>query len=192
MTLDEVKRHIEKHLPGVALKPVRESLLVENPLDLPRVVAFLKADGVLQLNYLSSVTGVDYLHFLECVYHLYSMENKTYSLQLRVRVDREDPHVPSLVPIFRGAELQEREAYDMYGFQFDGHPDLRRILMWDGFAGHPMRKDYKQEDSEVLDSDDIEWLQKHDVKVSEEHIKMAESLQTGGESEQPESEQTEG
>ena len=54
-----------------------------------------------------------------------------------------------------------------------------------------MRKDYKQEDSEVLDSDDIEWLQKHDVKVSEEHIKMAESLQTGGESEETESEQAE-
>ena len=192
MTLDEVKRHIEKHLPGVALKPVRESLLVENPLDLPRVVEFLKADLVWPCNYLSSVTGVDYLTFLECVYHLYSMENKTYSLQLRVRVDRENPHVPSLVPIFRGAEFQEREAYDMYGFQFDGHPDLRRILMWDGYVGYPMRKDYKQEDSEVLDRDDMEWLQKHGVSVAEEHIKMAESLQTGGESEQLESEQTEG
>jgi len=191
MTLDEIKRHIEQHLPDVALKPVRESLLVENAADLTRVVEFLKDDGVLQLNYLSSVTGVDYLTFLECVYHFYSVENKTYSLQLRVRVDRDDPHIPSLVPIFRGAEFQEREAYDMYGIQFDGHPDLRRILMWDGFAGHPMRKDYQQEDSEVLDGDDIEWLQKHDVSVSEEHIKMAESLRTGGESEETQSEQAE-
>jgi len=67
MTLDEIKRHIEQHLPDVALKPVRESLLVENAADLTRVVEFLKDDGVLQLNYLSSVTGVDYLTFLECV-----------------------------------------------------------------------------------------------------------------------------
>ncbi len=191
MTLDEVKQHIEKHLPDVALKPVRESLLVENAADLLRVVEFLKEDESLHLNYLSSVTGVDYLTFLECVYHLYSMDKKECSLQLRVRVDREGSHIPSLTPIFRGAEFQEREAYDMYGFQFDGHPDLRRILMWDGFAGYPMRKDYEQEDSEVLDSDDIEWLQKHDVKVSEEHIKMAESLQAGGESEETESEQAE-
>ena len=137
------------------------------------------------------MTGVDYLSFLECVYHFYSVDTKECSLQLRVRVDRDDPHIPSLVPIFRGAEFQEREAYDMYGIQFDGHPDLRRILMWDGFAGHPMRKDYQQEDSEVLDGDDIEWLQKHDVTVSEEHIKMAESLQTGGESEETQSEQAE-
>ena len=76
MTLDEVKRHIEKHLPDVALKPVRESLLVENAADLLRVVEFLKEDESLHLNYLSSVTGVDYLSFLECVYHLYSMDKK--------------------------------------------------------------------------------------------------------------------
>ena len=191
MTLDEVKRHIEQHLPDVTLKPVRESLLVENAADLTRVVEFLKDDESLRLNYLSSVTGVDYLSFLECVYHLYSMEKKECSLQLRVRVDRDDPHIPSLVPIFRGAESQEREAYDMYGIQFDGHPDLRRILMWDGFQGYPMRKDYVQENSEVLDMEDIEWLKKKGVAVSEEHIKMAESLQSGSESDEPDSEQAE-
>jgi NADH:ubiquinone oxidoreductase subunit C len=59
--------------------------------------------------------------------------------------------VASVTPIWRGAEFQEREVYDLYGVRFEGHPDLRRILMWDGFQGHPMRKDYVVEDQNVLE-----------------------------------------
>ncbi|HWX19205.1 MAG TPA: NADH-quinone oxidoreductase subunit C [Candidatus Binatia bacterium] len=86
--------------------------------------------------------------FLEVVYHLYSMELKHGPLILRVRTeDRADrAHVPSLTPVWRGAEFQEREAFDLYGIVFDGHPDLRRILMWDGFKDFPMRKDYVEPD----------------------------------------------
>lgn len=86
--------------------------------------------------------------YLEAVYHLYSMRGKTGPLILRMRTgDRtEQVHLPSLTPIWRGAELQEREIYDLYGIVFDGHPDLRRILMWDGFKDHPMRKDYEPPD----------------------------------------------
>jgi NADH-quinone oxidoreductase subunit C len=82
--------------------------------------------------------------FLEAVYHLYSMELKHGPVVLRLRtVNRTDQtHLPSLTPLWRGAEFQEREVYDLYGVIFDGHPDLRRILMWDGFKGFPMRKDY--------------------------------------------------
>jgi len=82
--------------------------------------------------------------FLEAVYHLYSMELKHGPVVLRMRtVNRTDQtHLPSLTPLWRGAEFQEREVYDLYGVIFDGHPDLRRILMWDGFKGFPMRKDY--------------------------------------------------
>jgi NADH-quinone oxidoreductase subunit C len=86
--------------------------------------------------------------FLEVVHHLYSMELKHGPVILRLRTeDRvEKNHVPSLTPIWRGAEFQEREAYDLYGIVFDGHPDLRRILMWDEFKDHPMRKDYVEPD----------------------------------------------
>jgi len=86
--------------------------------------------------------------FLEVVYHLYSMELKHGPLILRLRTaDRAaQTHVPSLTPVWRGAEFQEREAYDLYGIIFDGHPDLRRILMWDGFVDFPMRKDYVEPD----------------------------------------------
>lgn len=82
--------------------------------------------------------------YLEAVYHLFSMEKKHGPVILRLRTgNRSDQtHVPSLTPVWRSAEFQEREAFDLYGIVFDGHPDLRRILMWEGFTDHPMRKDY--------------------------------------------------
>jgi len=86
--------------------------------------------------------------YLEVVYHLYSMELKHGPLILRLRTaNRSDnARVPSLTPVWRGAEFQEREIYDLYGVIFEGHPDLRRILMWDGFTDYPMRKDYVEPD----------------------------------------------
>ncbi|HUY80600.1 MAG TPA: NADH-quinone oxidoreductase subunit C [Acidobacteriaceae bacterium] len=82
--------------------------------------------------------------YLEAVYHLFSMEKKHGPVVLRLRTkDRgEGARVPSLTPVWRSAEFQEREAFDLYGIVFEGHPDLRRILMWDEFKDHPMRKDY--------------------------------------------------
>jgi len=86
--------------------------------------------------------------YLEAVYHLYSMELKQGPVILRLRTENraDQTHVPSLTPVWRSAEFQEREVYDLYGIVFDGHPDLRRILMWDEFKDHPMRKDYVEPD----------------------------------------------
>ena len=86
--------------------------------------------------------------FLEAVYHLYSMEKKHGPVILRLRTEsRTDRnHLPSLTPVWRGCEFQEREIFDLFGIVFDGHPDLRRILMWDGFKDFPMRKDYIEPD----------------------------------------------
>ncbi|MGZ5005928.1 MAG: NADH-quinone oxidoreductase subunit C [Chthoniobacterales bacterium] len=86
--------------------------------------------------------------YLEAVYHLYSIAHKHGPLVIRMRtVNRaDDVHLPSLTPVWRSAELQEREIFDLYGIQFDSHPDLRRILMWDEFTDHPMRKDYREPD----------------------------------------------
>ena len=90
--------------------------------------------------------------YLEAVYHLYSMTHKHGPVIIRMRTaDRaEGARLPSLTPIWRSAEFQEREIFDLYGIRFDGHPDLRRILMWDEFEDNPMRKDYVQ-------PDDFEW-----------------------------------
>lgn len=88
--------------------------------------------------------------YLEAVYHLFSMEKKRGPVVLRLRTrDRgEGARVPSLTPVWRSAEFQEREAFDLYGIVFEGHPDLRRILMWDEFKDYPMRKDYVAPDDD--------------------------------------------
>jgi NADH-quinone oxidoreductase subunit C len=90
--------------------------------------------------------------YLEAVYHLYSVAHKHGPVIIRMRTaDRaEGARLPSLTPVWRSAEFQEREIFDLYGIRFDGHPDLRRILMWDEFEDHPMRKDY-------VPPDDFEW-----------------------------------
>jgi NADH-quinone oxidoreductase subunit C len=82
--------------------------------------------------------------YLEVVYHLFSMSKKEGPVVVRMRTGNRtnDVALPSLTPVWRSAEFQEREAFDLYGIVFDGHPDLRRILMWEGFADYPMRKDY--------------------------------------------------
>ena len=86
--------------------------------------------------------------YLEAVYHLYSMAHKRGPVIIRMRTkDRVDgARLPSLTPVYRSAEFQEREIFDLYGVRFDGHPDLRRILMWDEFVDYPMRKDYRDPD----------------------------------------------
>jgi NADH-quinone oxidoreductase subunit C len=111
---------------------------------------FFKEDPRFAMDFCSCVTGVDYLPkadkpgYIEVVYHLYSVTLKHGPIVLKVRAPRElnECRVPSLTPLWRGCEFQEREAFDLYGVKFDGHPDLRRILMWDEFKDHPMRRDY--------------------------------------------------
>jgi NADH-quinone oxidoreductase subunit C len=102
------------------------------------------ADGTESEQEVDEVRKTKMPGYLEAVYHLFSMEMKHGPVVLRLRTGNrtEDTHVPSLTPVWRGAEFQEREAFDLYGIVFDGHPDLRRILMWDGFKDYPMRKDY--------------------------------------------------
>ncbi len=97
-------------------------------------------------DYLSSVTGVDYLPEakMEVVYHAYKTTGGP-GIVFKVQAPRADVvEVPSLMPVYPGVEFQEREAWDLLGIKFTGHPDLRRILMWEGFAGHPLRKDWRE------------------------------------------------
>ena len=118
------------------------------PVDLPGVARWLRDDCA--FDYLSNLSGVDWPEedCLEVVYHLYSVSRRKGPLVLRVRTgDRADAvGVPSVVSVWRSAELQEREVYDLYGVIFEGHPDLRRLLMWEEFESHPMRRDYVEPD----------------------------------------------
>jgi len=96
-------------------------------------------------DFLTSVTGVDYLteEKMEVVYHLFKSTGGAI-LEIKVQIPRSDPVIPSLMDLFPGADFQEREAWDLLGIRFEGHPDLKRILMWEGFAGHPLRKDWQE------------------------------------------------
>ncbi len=96
--------------------------------------------------YLSSATPVHYLEQgqMEMVYHLYDLDAGGPAVVLKAQTSHDDPSIPSLTPLFPGADFQEREAWDLYGIKFPGHPGLKRILMWEGFHGHPMRKDWRE------------------------------------------------
>ncbi len=102
----------------------------------------------LKLDYLRNLSGVDQETHMEVVYHLISIESQ-HEYVFKVRTDREAPSVPSVTPTWATANWNEREAYDLLGIDFPGHPDLRRIMMSDDWVGHPLRKDYEPIDPEV-------------------------------------------
>jgi NADH-quinone oxidoreductase subunit C/D len=143
---DELLAHFEEHFPGAVKPDDREGYegYIVDPDRLTEVARHIRDE--MGYDYLSSVTAVDYAKdgFFEVVYHAYSMGRGGGALIFKARGDADDPVLPSLVSIWPGAEFQEREAWDLMGIRFDGHPDLRRILLWEGFDGHPLRKDWKE------------------------------------------------
>ena len=95
-----------------------------------------------QYNYLKSISAIDYIEYFEIVYHLDSLINNT-SLVLKTKLfGRSKLSVKSVTSLWKGAELQEREIWDLMGIYFEDHPNMKRILLWEGFEGHPLRKDF--------------------------------------------------
>ncbi|MBS1806198.1 MAG: NADH-quinone oxidoreductase subunit C [Acidobacteria bacterium] len=215
-SVEEIKAAIEAAVPGAVVKVIlnpapnaQHSLLIDAPHAVA-VAEFLRDDDELALDFLSNVTGVDFLDkeiaekvkvtrqvpkevdgvqqmvdetveetrkrvepgYLEAVYHLFSVSKKHGPVIIRMRTaNRTDlVELPSLTPIWRSAEFQEREVFDLFGIVFTGHPDLRRILMWDEFKDHPMRRDYVEPDDyeyEPTAHDDVlKRAQAHKAKVS--------------------------
>ena len=104
---------------------------------------------------LSAVTAVDYIDHFEMVYHLTSLpKNASAVLKAKCGWGREEPIVPSVTPVWRGAELQERETWDLMGVRFEGHPNHKRIMLWEGFPGHPLRKDFATDAQSLVPVDD--------------------------------------
>lgn len=117
------------------------------PGRLRAVVEFLRADPELTFNYLADITAVDRYPGeprFEVVYHLRSLKLGT-CLRLKAPLPGDNPRLDSLVALWPGADMLEREIYDLFGIHFDGHPNLRRLLMPDDWEGHPLRKDYPVE-----------------------------------------------
>jgi NADH-quinone oxidoreductase subunit C len=116
------------------------------------VFRFLRDDPACGFEMLTDLTVVDYLGEtprFEVVYHLYSVRHN-HRLRVKARVDETDCAVASVTPLYASANWMEREAFDLYGVRFEGHPDLRRILLYDEFEGHPLRKDYPKERRQPL------------------------------------------
>jgi NADH/F420H2 dehydrogenase subunit C len=139
------------------LSGIREKFS-ENIVEIPELIDFtvaIKPEAVAEvaaflhdqcgLDYLALLTAVDQPERFEVVYHLWSIKDRTTeSFVLKVYIeDKENPTVPSVTPLWRGANFQEREAYDLMGIRFEGHPNLKRIVLWEGFPGHPLRKDFE-------------------------------------------------
>ena len=117
-----------------------DSLLIESRA-LPDIAAFLKNTAGLEFSFLSSISGTDYKDYFELVYRLESLKDNR-NLILKVRCTKDEPVAPSLTELWQGADFQEREIYDLLGISFSGHPNMKRIFLWDGFEGHPLRKDF--------------------------------------------------
>ncbi len=137
----EIASKIEEKFPGSVVESSPDNLVVRND-SLTDVARFLKDTEGLDFDFLNFVTATDFYDHFEVVYLLSSLEHN-HSLMVKVRCyDRENPSLPSVVGLWQGADFQEREIYDLFGIRFEGHPNLKRIFLWEGFEGHPLRKDF--------------------------------------------------
>lgn len=177
----ELRQHIEQNVPGAVVQqqPVTDSAahdddgtaprpkksaehpvpllatsdVVVNAARLPDVARYMRDQLGYQL--LSNITAVDYLAdgIIELVYHFINIDGGP-PLAVKTRVPRDDANVPSITPWWPGADLQEREAFDLFGVYFDGHPNLKRVYMWEEFEGHPMRKDFSKQGDKYMEGDE--------------------------------------
>jgi len=139
----DIAVQIEEKFPGSLEDSGKDYLLVKSD-SLPVIAEYLKNTDSLNFDYFNFVTAVDYYSYFEVVYRLDSTVHN-HSIVLKTRCyDRDVPNVPSLAGVWQGANFQEREVYDLMGIQFEGHPNLKRMFLWDGFPGHPLRKDWNK------------------------------------------------
>ena len=112
------------------------------PSNMERVAWFLKDGEGLDFQYLNAVSAIDFIDCFDVVYHLTSFRQQHKAVVKARLYGRESLSLPSVYSVWRGADLQEREVWDLMGIHFEGHPNMKRIMLWEGFDGHPLRKDY--------------------------------------------------
>ena len=137
----ELAAGISSHFPEAVTRADTYAAWVA-PETVVAVCGYLCSSPPHRYEMLSSLTVVDYVAYFDVVYHLTSMQRNACAVLKTRALGRETPTVPSVTPVWQAATLQEREAYDLMGVHFSGHPHLKRILLWEGFAGHPLRRDY--------------------------------------------------
>lgn len=119
-----------------------DSAVWVNPDQLAAAAAFFKDEPELDFQFLNSVSAVDFIEYFDLVYHLTSLRHRHTAVMKARLYGREELTAPSVYPIWRGADFQEREIWDLMGVRFEGHPNMKRIMLWEGFEGHPLRKDF--------------------------------------------------
>jgi NADH-quinone oxidoreductase subunit C len=138
---EEITAKLKRQFPDRIIESSGNSLLVKGE-DIFSIAKYLKGSPELDFDYLNYITAVDYYDYFELVYQLTSIKHN-HGLVLKTRLsDRVSPVMPSFAGLWKGADFQEREIYDLMGISFKGHPNLKRIFLWEGFDGHPLRKDY--------------------------------------------------
>jgi len=140
-----------------------DPVLFISPRAIHNVAEYLKNDSDLDFDYLSHITGADYLNEdreprFEVVYELHSID-KNHSIRIRVGLEEEDPTVPTVSDLWKGALYPERELFDMFGFSVTGHPNLSRLIMPEEWEGNPLRKDYPLTIEDVTFSHNREFKQ---------------------------------
>jgi len=139
----EIVTKLEAALPESVVESSGNTVVVKDEF-LFKVASFLKTTPGLDFNYLNYITATDYQTYFEVIYNLISLEHN-HGLILKTRlIAREKPRIASLISLWAGADFQEREIFDLFGINFTGHPNLKRIFLWEGFPGYPLRKDYRQ------------------------------------------------
>lgn len=138
---ETLARRLQESAPDAVLE-WNEAAVWVRPEAMASVAAFLRDDPETDFAYLNSISAIDFVEHFELVYHLTSL-NKQHTAMVRSRVfGREEPAAASVVGVWRGADFQEREIWDLMGIRFTGHPNMKRIMLWEGFDGHPLRKDF--------------------------------------------------
>jgi NADH-quinone oxidoreductase subunit C len=135
-----VAERIRTALPD-AVREATPGWVVLDPASAFDAMAFVRDDETLDGKFLVELCSVDQITRIDVVYHIASLA-QNHLFELKVPADHEQPQVPSVVPLWVGATLQEREVFDMMGVRFTGHPDLTRLFLWESFPGYPLRKDF--------------------------------------------------
>ncbi len=138
---EDAARRIDEAIPGAAVEYSQTEVWIL-PQYIQQTARLLKEDGALDFSFLNAVSAVDYVEYFEMVYHLLSLRRNA-SLVVKSRIyGRDDLSIHSVYDVWKGADLQEREIWDLMGIHFEGHPNMKRIMLWEGFPGHPLRKDF--------------------------------------------------
>lgn len=159
---------LKEHFDGAVVADSPEGIVLATDR-LSDVATYLRETSDLSYDHLVNVTSVDYPDYFEVVYHISSTKHGGDPATLKVRADKADPVVPSLTPTWPGANFQEREVWDLMGIRFEGHPNHKRIVLWEGFEGHPLRKDwhepYYEDDNKPFAS---RWPEGRHIQVEEQ------------------------